>query len=368
MKTAVIVLPTYNEEGTIEKLITDIFKVAGNLNNWELHVAVVDSNSPDNTAQIVENLIKTYKRLHLIKTQKEGLGKAYVTGFQIVIEKLNPFVIFEMDADLSHNPDDIPEFLHKIEKGADFVIGSRYLKGGAIPHDWALHRKIFSIGANWVIRLGFMKLKNTEWTNGYRAIKTWLIKTCLPYVKNYSGYVFQVAFLDHALKSGARVEEIPIKFVDRKEGVSKINSIQYIVQTFGYTFTHSSFIKYVIVGFVGFAIDFGLSYLFIEKVRAAVWIATLISTESAIITNYLLNNYWSFAHKRISGGKFAHAFSFFKFNLVSSGSILIQTLGITLLSLLLGKQWWFIYKALIIGFVIIPYSYILYNKIIWKEK
>lgn len=368
MKKAVIVLPTYNEAKNITLVLDSIFEVAKTIPNWELHVAVVDSSSPDNTASMVADMMKRYPNLHLIKTPKEGLGKAYIEGFKYVIDKLNPFVIFEMDADLSHNPKDIPRFLEKIAHGADFVVGSRYRKGGSIPADWGIHRKIFSRGANWFIRLGFMKMRNTEWTNGFRAIKVWVIKNALEVVKNYTGYVFQVALLDNAIKMGARVEEIPIHFIDRTEGVSKINSAQYILHTFMYVLTKSSFIKFVIVGVLGFVVDFGISYLFIEKFYSAIWLSTLISTESAIISNFLLNNYWSFAHKKLEGSKHSFIWNFAKFNIISSGSILIQTVGVSLLSHYFGKEWWYIYKVLIIAFVIIPYSYILYNKFVWKEK
>src|SRR3989344_3737317 len=127
MKRAVIILPTFNEAGNIEKIIPHIFEVVQRLENWEIHVIVVDSNSPDGTEKAVTKLIKTYSRLHLVRMKKEGLGRAYTLGFQMAIEKLNPYLIFEMDADLSHDPRSIPQFLKEIEKGADFVIGSRYI-------------------------------------------------------------------------------------------------------------------------------------------------------------------------------------------------------------------------------------------------
>lgn len=369
MKKAVIILPTYNESSSIQSLIEKIFNVAKNITNWEIEVLVVDSKSADDTQMFVKKLIKKYSgKLHLLEMEKEGLGKAYITGFNFALVHYSPYIIFEMDADWSHDPKDIPEFLKKIEKGADFVIGSRYMKGGSIPSNWSWYRKLFSVFGNLVARLGFMKLKITEWTNGYRAIKSWLIKEIIPEMNKYSGYVFQVAFLDKTLKKGAYVEQIPVQFKDREHGISKINSFQYIWQTLLYVFMNSSFIKYVIVGFIGFGIDFGLSYLFIEKMHSVIWIATLISTETSIISNYLFNNFWSFAHKRIEHKVSAYLGSFLKFNLVSSGSILIQVVGVTLAIHFMGQKLWYIYKVLIIAFIVIPYSYIFYNKFIWKEK
>ena len=368
MRKAVIILPTYNEVKNINNVIEKIFQVTKDIKNWDMHVVVVDSDSPDKTNDIVSELSKNNKNLHLLKTNKEGLGKAYIEGFKYTIEILKPFIVFEMDADLSHNPQDIPKFLNKIEKGADFVIGSRYIPGGTIPKDWGIERKFFSVVGNWIIRFGFMNLKVTDWTNGFRAIKTWIIKESLPKLENYTGYVFQVALLDNALKMGARVSEIPVVFVDRKEGVSKINSGQYTLQTLWYIFKYSSFIKFVIVGVSGFIIDFGISFLFIELVHSAVWFGTMVSTEVAIISNFLLNNFWSFSHKKIKHSENNYIWSFLKFNVVSSGSILIQTLGVSFASSIFGREFWYIYKALIITFIIIPYSYILYNKFIWKDK
>ncbi len=368
MRKAVIILPTYNEAKNIDKVLDKIFEVSKSIENWDLHILVVDSNSPDKTENIVNEMKKSNKNLHLLETTKEGLGTAYVEGFKYTIDTLKPFIVFEMDADLSHNPEDIPKFLNKIEKGADFVIGSRYIPGGSIPSDWGIERKFFSFVGNWIIRLGFMNLKITDWTNGFRAIKTWIIKDTLPKLENYTGYVFQVALIDNALKMGARISEIPVNFVDRKEGVSKINSGQYTLETLWYIFRHSSFIKFFIVGGIGFIIDFGISFIFIEIVHTAVWLGTLLSTETAIISNFLLNNFWSFSHKKIQRGEGNYVWNFIKFNVVSSGSILIQTIGVSVASSIFGRDFWYIYKIIIIAFVIIPYSYIFYNKFIWKDK
>lgn len=367
MRKAVIVLPTYNEANNISKLITNIFDVADSLKNWDLHILVVDSNSPDNTAEFVDQLQKKFKNLHLLHTEKEGLGKAYVRGFEYAIKILDPYVLFEMDADHSHNPKKIPDFLAEIENGADFVIGSRYMKGGAIPSDWGIHRKFLSFFGNWIIRLGFMNLGITEWTNGFRAIKAWVLKDSLSNLQNYTGYVFQVALVDHALKMKAKIKEIPIKFIDRTEGVSKINSGQYTFQTLWYVFTHSSFVKFGIVGGIGFIIDFGISYLFIVKVHTAVWLATIMSAETAIISNFLFNNFWSFKHKKLDHRSISLLWNFLKFNLIASGSILIQTITMEVSTNVFGRHYWYIYKMIIIAFVIIPYSYLLYNKVIWKD-
>jgi len=190
MKTAVIVIPTYNEAGNIKELLEKVFTSTERLENWNVEVLIVDSNSPDKTGEIVKKLQKNNKKLHLMETPKEGLGKAYTKGFRYATEKLQAFVVMEMDADLSHDPKEIPIFLNTIAQGADFVIGSRYIKGGSIPSDWGVHRKIFSIVANMFVKVMFMKPQIKEWTSGYRAMKTWLVKEAFPHIENYNGYVF----------------------------------------------------------------------------------------------------------------------------------------------------------------------------------
>lgn len=371
MKKAVIVIPTYNEVKNIDDLVRKIFEETKKISKWDIEILFVDSDSPDGTAAKIKTLAKNSKKLYLLSTKKEGLGKAYLAGFEYALTHLNPSVLFEMDADLSHDPKKIHEFLEKIESGADFVIGSRYRKGGSIPKDWGIHRKFFSILGNFIIRLGFMKPRISDWTSGFRAIKVWVIKDTVADIKQYTGYVFQVALIDNALKKHAKVDDVAINFIDRKHGISKINALQYILQTLWYVFTNSTFVKYVIVGISGAALDFGISFLIIE--RAGIhpnfyWIATLISAETAIISNFFLNNFWSFSHKKIKFHPIAYLSKFLKFNLISSGALLIQAIGIQLATLIFGPNLWYVYKFFILFFIVIPYSYILYNKVVWKEK
>jgi len=367
MRRAIIILPTYNEASNIEKLINTLFSECEQIKRWDIDVLVVDSTSPDGTADVVRNLQKVNNKLYLLVTGKHGLGKAYIDGFDYAIRKLQADVVFEMDADLSHNPKDIQSFLQAIEKGADMVVGTRYSKGGSIPSNWGIHRKILSIGANIGVKVGFMNLSQSEWTNGYRAIRKWVVQKVIPDMQDYTGYVFQVAFLDKALKTGAKVSEVPVHFIDRVEGISKIIASQYIFQMIWYVLVHSSFIKFVLVGLVGAAVDFGLAY-FLKLNGVVVLLANAISAEAAVLCNYLLNNFWSFSHKKVVGGLITKILSFLKFNLVAIGSIAIQLLGIKIGIMIGTEKYWLWYKLFTIVFVVIPYSYILYNKVIWKKR
>jgi dolichol-phosphate mannosyltransferase len=368
MRKVLVITPTYNEKENINTLVSKIFELQKKINNWEIHLLVVDSRSPDQTAFEVKKLQKKYPLLYLLETEKKGLGNAYIQGYQYAFEKINPYLIIQMDADLSHQPEYILNFLKEIEKGADFVLGSRYIKNGSIPKEWAWYRKLFSFFGNLIIRIGFANFKITDWTSGYRAIKSWVIKEIRSETKKYSGYVFQIATIDQALKKNARIIESPIKFIDRRHGKSKINFSQYIFQILLYIIKNSSFVRFLFVGTLGFIIDFGLSYILIEKKHFSIRIATIISTETAIISNFIFNNFWSFSHKKLSANDGKFLIGLIKFNLVSIGSILIQAEGINLLAHLFGKKWWYIYKILIIVFLIIPYSFILYNKLIWRKK
>lgn len=367
MKKAVVVLPTYNEAGNIKRVIDGIFDSVKGISDWEVSILVVDSTSEDKTAEIVRDLQNTHKHLHLLETKKEGLGKAYVHGFSHAIHHMNADLLFEMDADLSHNPKDIPAFIKKIDEGYDFVIGSRYIKGGYIPDDWGIHRKIFSSLGNIIIRLGFMNLKIHEWTNGFRAIRTPVIKRALSHIANYPGYVFQIAMLDHAIKYHAHITEIPIKFKERESGKSKINFGQYIFNILSYIFFHSSFVKFVIVGGTGFIIDSTILWVLVHMFDFLPTFAKIVSAESAIISNYTLNNFWSFSHKKLNNTLYHYLRGLVKFNIVSSGNIIIQTIGITILTHLFGTELIVLFNALIIFVFVIPYSYFFYNKFIWKD-
>lgn len=368
MQKAVIVIPTYNEADNIKKLIHAIFDATSAVDGWDIHILVVDSQSPDGTANIVKEEKKRTKKIHLLETKKEGLGRAYVAGFTYAIQTLEADVLFEMDADFSHDPRVLPKFLKKIDGGSDFVIGSRYIKGGSIPKDWGINRKFYSVVGNLIIRFGFFKLSISDWTSGFRAIRSAVIRDSMAEIEKYSGYVFQVAILDLAIKKHAHVSEVPIHFTDRRYGVSKINSGQFIRDALLYIAYNSSFIRYVLVGGSGFVIDFSILYILFTRMGIAIYISQAISAELAIINNFIWNNYWSFSHKKIEHNSFAAFKSFGKFNAVALGSLIMQVVAVTLFERYFGETYVYVFKAFFLLLIIMPYSYILYNRVIWKSK
>lgn len=223
MKHVTIVLPTYNEAENIEDFLNAVTTVVEKIEDFDVKMLVVDDYSPDGTSDIVKKIMENNKRVFLINNPVRGLGNAYKSGFKHALENLNSDILIEMDSDFSHSPDKIPELLNMINQGYTFVIGSRYIKGGSIPDNWALIRKLNSKYGNIFARFiaGLYSVKDC--TSGFRAISADLIKQINLQNLNVNGYAFQMNILYECIKNGAKVTEIPINFIDRTKGKSKLN-------------------------------------------------------------------------------------------------------------------------------------------------
>lgn len=223
MKHVTIVLPTYNEAENIEDFLNAVTTVVEKIEDFDVKMLVVDDYSPDGTSDIVKKIMENNKRVFLINNPVRGLGNAYKSGFKHALENLNSNILIEMDSDFSHSPDKIPELLNMINQGYTFVIGSRYIKGGSIPDNWALIRKLNSKYGNIFARFiaGLYSVKDC--TSGFRAISADLIKQISLQNLNVNGYAFQMNILYECIKNGAKVTEIPINFIDRTKGKSKLN-------------------------------------------------------------------------------------------------------------------------------------------------
>jgi dolichol-phosphate mannosyltransferase len=213
---SLIVIPTYNEKENIRPILQAVLA-----ENLGVDVLVVDDSSPDGTGLIVQEMQKDQNQIHLLsRAGKEGLGRAYLAGFQWGLEK-GYEVLVEMDADFSHRPADLRTLLLAVQT-ADFAVGSRYVKGGETKN-WGLFRKLISRGggvySRWI--LGFPL---RDWTGGFNAWKAeTLRKINLPAVKS-NGYSFQIELKYRALRAGCRGIESPIVFEDRRVGHSKMSS------------------------------------------------------------------------------------------------------------------------------------------------
>ncbi|MCB1183441.1 polyprenol monophosphomannose synthase [bacterium] len=213
---AVVVVPTYNEAENIGRLVPRILE-----RDPRLSVLVVDDNSPDGTAAVVKKLDGFGDRVLILEREKkEGLGAAYIAAFQWILAHTDFEAVFEMDADFSHDPVALVEFLRRIEEH-DLVLGSRYLHGITVVN-WPLKRLILSVGANRYA--GFvtgMKLKDC--TGGFKCFRRSTLEALpLDRIKS-DGYSFQIEMNYHCWRRGMSIREIPIMFVDRQVGVSKMS-------------------------------------------------------------------------------------------------------------------------------------------------
>ena len=212
---ALIIIPTYNEIENIGKIIEKIYRY-----QKEVHILIVDDSSPDGTADLVKNLIEKNSQINLLsRPGKMGLGSAYLEGFKYALENGYNFV-FEMDADFSHNPKEIPNFLKAIEDN-DLVLGSRYIKGVNVVN-WPIGRLLISYYANMYSRV-ITGLPIRDATGGFKCFRREVLeKINFENVKS-NGYAFQIELSFKAWKKGFKLKEIPIIFVDRFAGESKLS-------------------------------------------------------------------------------------------------------------------------------------------------
>ena len=218
MEEKLVIIPTYNEKENIEKMVRQVFSLSK-----PFHLLIIDDGSPDGTASIVKGLQKEFpEALHLLERKgKLGLGTAYIAGFKWGIEKGYKF-IFEMDCDFSHNPDDLVRLHDACEAGADVAIGSRYCKGGRVSN-WPLGRIMMSYFASVYVRLVlWMNIKDT--TAGFKCYSSEVLKNIALDEVRFIGYAFQIEMKYRAWKRGYKLVEVPITFVDRVEGTSKMST------------------------------------------------------------------------------------------------------------------------------------------------
>jgi dolichol-phosphate mannosyltransferase len=213
----IVIIPTYNEKENIASIIQAVMELPA-----DFHVLIIDDGSPDGTAQIVMSLMEKYKgRLFLEERKgKLGLGTAYIHGFKWSLENGYDYII-EMDADFSHNPADLDRLVAACDAGADVAVGSRYVKGGS-TENWPIDRKIYSQGGSAYTRIiTGMPVKDP--TAGFVCYKSKVLATMnLDNIK-FIGYAFQIEMKFSAWKLGFKIKEVPIKFIDRKIGVSKMS-------------------------------------------------------------------------------------------------------------------------------------------------
>lgn len=365
----VIIIPTYNEALAIEETLLQVFEAITLIPNKDIHVLVFDSASTDNTCEIIVRLQASYPALHLKKESvKSGLGSAYLQAMRYALTTLSADIIFEFDADLSHQPKYIAPMLDKI-KTHDVVLGSRYVSGGEIPADWGWNRKLLSVLGNYVARFTLTP-KYKDFTSGFRATRREALNKALPelFLSNHYAYKLELLWLLH--KNKASICEYPIVFVDRTQGQSKlpansiIDSLQVLFTLRFQKFTN--YFKMCLVGLSGTAIQYLIYSLLRQKLSPVG--AIPFSVLGAMINNFILNNRFTFKKNPLTFHyqtlKTLALFIGYSFLMIGFQSYWMH-LGIKYLgSGFLNENIIFI-TGIVLGSIL---NYLIYSNFIWRVK
>jgi dolichol-phosphate mannosyltransferase len=211
---AVVCLPTYNERENLEPMLRA-------LGDKGVHVLVIDDNSPDGTGELADRLATGLDYVDVLhREHKEGLGPAYLAGFGRALAA-GAELVLEMDCDFSHDPAAVPRLIEAVEQGADLALGSRYVTGGSVGN-WGVVRRFISAGGSWYARL-LLGVPVRDLTGGFKCYRRRVLETIDLDAIESKGYAFQIETTYRTIRAGFRVVEIPIHFVDREEGGSKMS-------------------------------------------------------------------------------------------------------------------------------------------------
>lgn len=369
----VIVIPVYNEGENLKKLIPVLADELKQIQH-DCHVLVVDGNSPDGTNKLIQEFHTKYPFVHLLlEKKKAGIGAAYIYGFKYAMENMSADVLMEMDGDLQHDPKDIKRFIKEIENGYDYVIGSRYVKGGSIPKEWALYRKLLSWGGGITLNVMLGVFNVRDFTTGYKAsrVKGFVDKMDLDSILSKS-FAYKVELLYRMHKLGARIKEIPIEFGLRDKGVSKIETnspTDFLRVAFTIRYNeHKNLFRFLVVGSIGFITDNLLANLFRLTLLPSAS-ASLLSGFIAMVVTYLLNYFWSFKDRKKSSDIKRKFLGFVLYVGSSYLPILFRGWLISWTVQNFGDSFVIFNIAFVIGVIIgLIWNFTVYNKLIWRHK
>lgn len=378
-RRAVVIIPTYNEAATIGDMVDHLFeKTFPIIKGWQMKLLIVDDTSPDGTYRVIQQKQRQYKNLFLsLSAKKTGIGAAYVRGFKYAMEQLNADVIIEFDGDFQHPPETIPELLKEINDGYDYVLGSRKIPGGSNPKGWDFKRVFFSEFGGLTARfILFFPFKNfwriTDPTTGLKAsrVNGFVDRLDMDHLYSHS-FAYKLEFLFKMIALGAKTKEIPLKFGLRESGASKIEPqtakeiLLTVIKLRLFDPFTQKFMKFGTVGFIGYLVNaIGLAVVY--NLWQTEWLAWLVSTEISVISNFTWNNLWTFKNDKITGPT-ALIKKFTQFNFTSIGALLIQTIAGTFIVSISGLNRQLILPFVIV-FLVLPYNWTMYNKIIWRKK
>jgi len=340
-KIVSVVLPTYNEKANIESTIKKVLEQEKNIPDYEIHIIVADDiRSSDGTEEIVQNLIRRNKRIHFLKTDP-GLGVGLILGHKYALKNIHPDILAQLDADGQVVPDVLVRLVKTIEEGYSLAIGSRFVSGG--KNQLSFVRKLFTYGASLFFRLMVGPWNIREVTNSARSLTPELFRKInlgrLPWRERT--FIVQPAFLHEAILAGAKYKEVPLVFKNRLEGYSKnkvfnytydvitycadiaLNRLGIHIRFFYITRRAKTIVKFSLVGFIGTTVDFIFYKIFINYFALTPATSKGISTEIAIINNFVLNNFWTFRYRKTKTNIWQKLGIF---NLVSLGGLAIGVL------------------------------------------
>lgn len=358
-----VIIPTINESGTIEELVEALQE---HRETYDLQIIIVDDGSTDGTIEAIQQLKRRHGNIALIERgRKLGIGTAITDGLKTALaQNPRPDLIATMDADLSHDSHQLPQLIQQCTRDT-LVIGSRYAPGGEI-HGWSTYRKTVSWGANLLARV-FTNIPAKDCTSGYRCYGADLAEIILPSLES-TEYDIQIEILAEAAHGGFEIKETPIRFQDRTTGESKLKSGQiweFAKRT--YTLFRKSkernrLVKFAIVGLSGVFITEGLLWLFTDFYGIYYVLSAVLSTEIAIINNFIWNEVWTFKDR--AHGALSDSLSrFVKFNLSRILGMMISVALLMLLTEVFGIYYLISnLSAVIIVFII---NYLFSSTYIW---
>jgi len=360
-----VVIPTINESGTIEELIEALQE---HREIYDLKIIIVDDGSTDGTIEAIQQLNQRHGNITLIQRgRKLGFGTAITDGLKTALtQNPKPDLIATMDADLSHDPQQIPQLIQQCTRD-NLVIGSRYTQGGEIQ-GWGPYRKTVSGGANLLARV-FANIPAKDCTSGYRCYGADLVQAILPGLES-SGYDIQIEILSEAARRGFDIKETPIRFQDRTTGESKLKTGQVlefakkIYKIFRKSGEWKRVARFMLVGLSGVAVNEALIWMLTEQMGFHYLLSGTISTETAIINNFIWNDAWTFKDKSKSM-KQNTSKRFIKFQL---SRIIGLTMGVVLLNLmteLLNLH--YLLSNLYSIILVLAYNYISSQSWVWKD-
>ncbi|MFH1792434.1 MAG: glycosyltransferase [Patescibacteria group bacterium] len=371
MDKIVVIMPTYNEATNIGLMIDELVGVEfPKITKANMLLLIVDDNSPDGTGNIVKDYMKKYKNVHLLVGDKKGLGMAYVRGMRYSMKMLGADAVIEMDADFQHDPVYVKRLVNAYLEGADYVIGSRYVKGGSIPKSWAWYRKAMSFFGNLFARVVLFKFNLHDMTTGFRLtrVKGVLEKIKLESIRELHRFAHKIDLFYQTTKLTKNVVEVPIHFKQRTKDISKFSFKEMVAS---YTLVikirleeSKRIIRFGVVGGTGFVINY-LSIRLFRNFGFSETFSWFFATELAIINNFIFNNLWTFSEEKISGIK-EIIFKFVQFNVTSAGALIIQSVLGPLGVGMFGEKYTVFVLAFVVAFIVLPYNYLMYNLVIWK--